>query len=67
MWINFAHLFLVSLLPLWVARTRLGSSAVVFYAGLFVCIDIAYNAFEHEVLAQANAAQVSTHMRHIAR
>jgi TMEM175 potassium channel family protein len=70
MWINFAHLFLVSLLPFataWVARTRLGSSAVVFYAGLFVCIDIAYNAFEHEVLAHANAAQVSTHMRHIAR
>jgi uncharacterized membrane protein len=70
MWINFAHLFLVSLLPFataWVARTRLGSSPVVFYAGLFVCIDIAYNTFEHEVLAHANAAQVSTQMRHIAR
>jgi len=70
MWVNFAHLFLVSLLPFataWVARTRLGSSPVVFYAGLFVRIDIAYNVFEHEVLAHASAAQVSSRTRHIAR
>jgi hypothetical protein len=40
---------LVSLLPFataWIARTRLASSPVVFYAGLFVCVDIAYNVFE---------------------
>jgi len=40
-WINFVHLFMVSLLPFataWVARTRLASSPVVFYAGLFVCM-----------------------------
>ena|SRR5919107_1249306 len=39
-WINFAHLFMVSLLPFataWVARTRLASSPVAFYAGVFVC------------------------------
>ena len=50
-WINFIHLFLVSLLPFataWVARTRLASSPVAFYAGLFVCIDIAYNVFERK-------------------
>src|ERR1700754_4164965 len=38
-WINFAHLFLVSLLPFataWVARTQLAASPVVMYAGLFV-------------------------------
>ena len=49
-WINFIHLFLISLLPFatsWVARTQLASWPVVFYAGLFVCIDIAYNVFEH--------------------
>lgn len=43
-WINFVHLFLVSLLPFataWVARTRLASSPVVLYAGVFVCVDIA--------------------------
>ncbi|RAN81776.1 DUF1211 domain-containing membrane protein [Bacillus sp. SRB_336] len=55
-WINFVHLFMVSLLPFataWIARTRLASSPVVFYAGLFVGIDIAYNVFEREVLARA--------------
>jgi uncharacterized membrane protein len=69
-WINFVHLFMVSFLPFataWVARTRLASSAVVFYAGLFVCIDVAYNVFERKVLAQADASEVSAHMRHIAR
>src|SRR5438046_4511638 len=69
-WINFAHLFGVSLLPFataWIARTRLASSPVVFYAGLFVCIDIAYNVFEREVLARADATQVSDRLRRVAR
>src|SRR6266487_4249439 len=68
-WINFVHLFMVSLLPFataWIARTRLASSPVVFYAGLFVCVDIAYNVFEHQVLAHADA-QVSARMRRMAR
>ena len=69
-WINFVHLFMVSLLPFataWVARTRLASSPVAFYAGLFVCIDIAYNVFERDVLTYADAAQVSGRKRHKAR
>src|SRR5213596_1930739 len=69
-WINFAHLFMVSFLPFataWIARTRLASSAVVFYAGLFVCVDIAYNVFEREVLARADVKQVSPHTRRLAR
>ncbi|HEX3619231.1 MAG TPA: TMEM175 family protein [Candidatus Udaeobacter sp.] len=69
-WINFAHLFMVSFLPFataWVARTRLASSAVVFYAGLFVCIDIAYNVFERTVLAHTDATEVSARIRRIAR
>jgi len=37
------------------------------YAGLFVCIDIAYNVFEREVLARADAALVSERTRHMAR
>src|SRR5881398_575040 len=59
-WINFLHLFMVSLLPFataWVARTRLASRPVAFYAGLFVCIDLAYNLFEREVLIHADSAQ----------
>src|SRR5438034_7706796 len=55
-WVNFVHLFMVSLLPFataWVARTRLASAPVVSYAALFVCIDIAYNAFERRVSARS--------------
>ena len=69
-WINFVHLFMVSLLPFataWIARTKLASSPVVLYAGLFVCVDIAYNVFEHQVLARADATQVSERMRRMAR
>jgi uncharacterized membrane protein len=69
-WINFVHLFLVSILPFataWIARTRLASYPVVFYAGLFVCIDIAYNVFEHQVLARADATQVSPRTLRMAR
>jgi uncharacterized membrane protein len=69
-WINFVHLFMVSLLPFataWIAGTRLASSPVAFYAGLFVCIDIAYNVFEHRVLARADNTQVSLRMRRLAR
>ena len=69
-WINFAHLFMVSFLPFataWVARTQLASAPVAFYAALFVCVDIAYNVFEREVLAQADSAQVSARARRMAR
>ena len=69
-WLNFVHLFMVSLLPFataWVARTRLASAPVVLYAGLFVCIDVAYNAFEYHVLTRADATRVSAHMRRMAR
>src|SRR5712692_10810105 len=69
-WVNFVHLFMVSLLPFataWIARTRLASSPVAFYAGLFVCIDIAYNVFEREVLARADATHVSEGTRRMTR
>jgi uncharacterized membrane protein len=70
MWINFAHLFMVSFLPFatsWVARTRLAPSPVAFYAGLFVCVDVAYNVFEGRVLAGAPTAQVPERERRLAR
>jgi uncharacterized membrane protein len=70
MWINFVHLFLVSLLPFataWVARTQLASPPVAFYAGLFVCVDLAFNIFEREVLARAETTHVSERLRRVAR
>ena len=69
-WINFVHLFLVSFLPFataWVAGTRLASSPVVLYAGLFVCVDLVYNVFEYQVLGRADPARVSARMRRMAR
>jgi uncharacterized membrane protein len=69
-WINFAHLFMVSFLPFataWIARTQLASAPMVFYAALFVCVDIAYNVFEREVLARADATQVPNRTRRMAR
>jgi uncharacterized membrane protein len=69
-WVNFVHLFMVSLLPFatsWVARTRLASPAVVFYAGLFVCVDIAYNVFERQVFAKAEGPTIPARARRVAR
>jgi uncharacterized membrane protein len=69
-WINFVHLFMVSLVPFataWVARTQLASAPVVLYAGLFVCVDVAYNAFERHVLIRADTTRVSVTMRRVAR
>jgi uncharacterized membrane protein len=69
-WINFVHLFMVSLVPFataWVASTQLASAPVVLYAGLFVCVDVAYNAFERHVLIRADTTRVSVTMRRVAR
>ena len=69
-WTNFIHLFMVALVPFataWVARTGFASSPVVFYAGLFVCVDVAYNIFEREVLARAQTTHVSERARRVAR
>ena len=60
-WLNFLHLFLVSLVPFatqWVARTRLGAIPVAAYALVFVCVDSAYLAFERAVMDQADCSQV---------
>jgi uncharacterized membrane protein len=69
-WLNFAHLFLVSLVPFatqWVARTGFASAPVVAYAVVFVCVDLAYLAFERAVIAQADRDDVPEHVRRLAR
>lgn len=69
-WINFVHLFLVSLLPFataWIADTKQAPSPMAFYAGLFVCVDIAYNIFERQVLRSADASQVPKRTRRLSR
>ena len=44
-----------------------GVVACSLLRGLFVCIDIAYNMFERDVLAHADTLQVSERVRHRAR
>jgi uncharacterized membrane protein len=69
-WLNFAHLFAVSLIPFatqWVARTQFASAPVVAYALVFVGVDLAYLAFEHEVMAGADLSQVPDRGRRLAR
>jgi uncharacterized membrane protein len=56
-WLNFVHLFAVSLLPFttaWVARSHLAPVPVAVYAALFLSVDLAYLVFERAVLAQAD-------------
>jgi uncharacterized membrane protein len=56
-WLNFTHLFFVSLLPFataWIAATELARVPVVMYTTLFVVTDGAYNVFEREVLRSSS-------------
>ncbi|MDX6457111.1 MAG: potassium channel family protein [Acidobacteriaceae bacterium] len=65
-WINFAHLFAVSLVPFataWVARTRLAAVPVFVYAAVFVLVELAYLQFEHLALAQALVEEISHRTR----
>jgi uncharacterized membrane protein len=70
-WWNFAHLFLVSLVPFstaWVADTRFAAAPVSVYAGVFVLVNSAYLAFAWEVLAQAEVQEaVSARVRRMTR
>jgi uncharacterized membrane protein len=67
-WINFAHLFMVSLVPFataWVASTRLAVAPVFVYAAVFVLVELAYLQFEHHALANA-VAEISRRTRRLA-
>jgi len=69
-WVNFAHLFAVSLVPFataWIARTRLASAPVATYAAIFVCVNVAYLVFERQALAQADTMRMPQRARRLAR
>jgi uncharacterized membrane protein len=56
-WLNFTHLFFVSMLPFataWIAQTELARAPVVVYTTLFLVTDAAYNLFESEVLRNSS-------------
>lgn len=70
LWINFAHLFLVSLLPFataWMARSHLAPAPVATYASLFVAVNLAFIAFEREVMRLADPAAFPAEARRLAR
>jgi len=67
-WWNFAHLFMISLLPVttaWIAATRLAAAPVFVYALVFVFIEIAYVAFERTVLTQASVRDFAPELRRV--
>lgn len=69
-WINFVHLFFVSLIPFataWMARTELAALPVAIYAAIFVLVNGAYVFFEREALRQADATAMTAHARRLAR
>jgi uncharacterized membrane protein len=69
-WLNFLHLFLVSLVPFatqWAARTGLAPLAVAAWAFVFVCVDSAYLLFERAVMDQADCSLVTEEARRRAR
>jgi uncharacterized membrane protein len=69
-WVNFAHLFAVSLVPFstaWIARTQLAAAPVALYAGVFVCVNLAYRLFERDVFAQADERLLCKRARRMAR
>ena len=68
-WINFVHLFMVSLVPFataWVASTRLAPVPVFVYASIFVLVELAYFQFERHVLAQVQVEGISHRTRRLA-
>jgi len=70
LWVNFAHLFGVSLVPFttaWVADTRLAAVPVFVYAAVFVLVELAYFQFEHHALSQAVVEEISHRTRRLAK
>lgn len=69
-WWNFAHLFMVSLVPAttaWLAATKLAAAPVFVYALVFVLVEVAYIAFERTALSQASDSEITSRVRRITR
>lgn len=69
-WWNFAHLFMISLIPVstaWISATRLASAPVLVYAAVFVMVNVAFLAFQQEALSQASHTEVTQRTRRFTR
>jgi len=68
-WVNFAHLFGISLVPFataWVAATHIAAVPVAVYAAIFVYVNIAYLVFERQALGQAARREIPDRTRRLA-
>ena len=69
-WINFAHLFTVSLVPFataWIAQTKLSGVPVAFYASIFVSVNVTYVLVYFEAVDRARAPAITARVRTIMR
>lgn len=70
LWINFAHLFSMSLLPLstaWMAVSELAPQPVAFYAAVFFLVNATYIALIWELIDETPADEVLPKVRRIMR
>jgi uncharacterized membrane protein len=61
-WVNFAHLFSMSLLPFstaWMARTQLAPVPVALYAGVFVLVNATYLLLIRELVDRSERESVA--------
>src|SRR3954453_21696307 len=67
-WLNFAHLFSVSLLPLstaWMAVSELAPQPVAFYSAVFFLVNVTYLSLIWELVYRTPADDVSRRVRRI--
>jgi uncharacterized membrane protein len=70
LWLNFAHLFSVSLLPLataWMAVSELAPQPVAFYAGVFFLVNATYVFLIWELVEPRSLDDISRTVRRIMR
>src|SRR4051812_24244981 len=69
-WVNFAHLFSVSLLPLsagWMAASKLAPQPVAFYAAVFFLVNLTYIFLIWELVGRTAVDDVSRKVRRLMR
>src|SRR4051795_10522050 len=69
-WVNFAHLFSVSLLPLstaWMAVSKLAPQPVAFYAAVFFLVNATYIFLIRELIDRSPVHEISRTVRRIMR
>ena len=69
-WLNFAHLFSVSLLPLstaWMAETELAPQPVAFYAAVFFLVNATYAVLVWDLIGRGRSSEAVADARQVMR